>query len=349
MRLILGVFAFVFVVVYESRRTSDPDIQPLNPPSLCSASEMGNGKWRFNNALAAHTCCGWDEDQGKNPECKTQNRIQVGGCGCACQANTHLFEYVEPHECKLVPWNASEFCRALGGRKMIFVGDSIQQQQFYTVHEQVRRDNGPCAEDIMFEHSDNLDGVNYRMVSGGNPRGKTLDVIVAEYVSRFPPNKLLFAIGLGAWLVRPQHDALLVYRNLVTKYSSLLQEQGVPFIWFTQPPGHQNCLGRSQPADNQTAVLASFNEEEEWPLSARSKDKTKGDYYHWKNAYYFKDELLRIVGPERTINSFDPLFLRWDGHTTIECEHYCVFVFTRLIPTFIHHMLHIHGDRIFEF
>jgi len=53
--------------------------------------------------------------------------VHVGGNGCSCKGWVDRY-FWEPARCSLATWNASQFCDALGGRTILFVGDSTMQQ-----------------------------------------------------------------------------------------------------------------------------------------------------------------------------------------------------------------------------
>jgi hypothetical protein len=54
-----------------------------------------------------------------------------GGNGCSCSPQVIsdiLRKEWRPSHCKMIEWNAEGFCKTLGNRKMLFIGDSLMEQ-----------------------------------------------------------------------------------------------------------------------------------------------------------------------------------------------------------------------------
>ncbi|KAJ1467643.1 hypothetical protein T484DRAFT_1858111 [Baffinella frigidus] len=95
----------------------------------------------------------------------------VGGNGYSCTRAGWVDEYVwEPARCELATWDASAFCEALGGRSLLFLGDSTMRQVSVAVMNAVHWGTwggAGCQEQISFGLSDTLIGV----ALGVNNRG----------------------------------------------------------------------------------------------------------------------------------------------------------------------------------
>ena len=61
-----------------------------------------------------------------HPHALTLSVTQVGGHACTCQGVRQM-RWV-PSSCELAEWNATTFCKALGDRKMVMIGDSTMEQ-----------------------------------------------------------------------------------------------------------------------------------------------------------------------------------------------------------------------------
>ena len=150
------------------------------------------------------------------------SRAHVGG-GCGCQARARVEracvggDVVLPHEhwtwtpneCTLPPWNAASFCRALDGRRILFVGDSTMHQTASTlralVWEAVRQEESgnasasttassqakaqlvQCMDHIDFALSDTLVRHNFGVMNRGE--------YWLEPVARFKPDIVVVSVG----------------------------------------------------------------------------------------------------------------------------------------------------------
>lgn len=121
-------------------------------------------------------CCGWDATAlpwrpaansslqcGKNYERRwdgsTTALMRSGGHGCSCDAvRAEKIQRVDwvPRDCALDRWNATAFCKALGRRKIMFVGDSTSGQVAASVHNYIAIGGGICSHQISSVLSDFL-------------------------------------------------------------------------------------------------------------------------------------------------------------------------------------------------
>ena len=115
--------------------------------STCSTfPSLANGKWRVATSpstIPPVPCCSWDFPHANKAWCTATPSIPVragdelhrgseGGAasgGFACTCKSHSPSALEwSGDCQLPKWNASRFCELLGGRRVLFVGDSTMQQ-----------------------------------------------------------------------------------------------------------------------------------------------------------------------------------------------------------------------------
>lgn len=93
-----------------------------------------------------------------------------GGLGCRCgagrAADIQRFEWT-PHACSIPAWDAGAFCRALGNRSILWIGDSTGGQLSAAVHNFVAWGGGGCAHRFTHEPSDTLTGRNYGVMNRG--------------------------------------------------------------------------------------------------------------------------------------------------------------------------------------
>lgn len=101
---------------------------------------------------------------------------RVMGNGCSCY-NSYMAEgkpkgYVakneqyrwQPRTCQLKAWSGIEFCKLLGSRTILLIGDSTMQQTAVTLMSMLISEDPQlsCATQVMFELSDYLVGALYR-------------------------------------------------------------------------------------------------------------------------------------------------------------------------------------------
>lgn len=93
-----------------------------------------------------------------------------GGLGCRCgvvrAAVIQRFEWT-PDSCSLPAWDSGAFCRALGNRTVLWIGDSTGGQLSAAVHNYVAWGGGGCAHHFVHEPSDTLTGKNYGVMNRG--------------------------------------------------------------------------------------------------------------------------------------------------------------------------------------
>jgi len=168
------------VGVYQKRRA-------FPPMPLCDYTE---GHWlKAPRPQTTFTCCPWDpvpegfikpalcQQLPRMPKNKlgytgtAQSFIEVGGHGCYCQMRAAAGNYTDPipawvwrpRRCVLLEWNTTRFCQALGGRRLLLIGDSHMQQLASTLMALVRGEllhpsglDETCVKNIVFAMADTL-------------------------------------------------------------------------------------------------------------------------------------------------------------------------------------------------
>jgi hypothetical protein len=157
-------------------------------PSLPSCAKRGlrtelQGKWvQRASAPPLPPCCSWDRDSRINnatclPLVDPFNMqgdlcgfLPIGGHGCNCsierQRAIAAYEW-QPQNCRLPPWSAKHFCCALDKRRLLFVGDSTQQQMFGALANLLVEADAFCAEQVLFRHGDTLIAENLGAMNRG--------------------------------------------------------------------------------------------------------------------------------------------------------------------------------------
>ncbi|CAN0424525.1 unnamed protein product, partial [Phaeothamnion confervicola] len=150
----------------------------------------------------------------------------MGSNGCTCSNTTLWTANWEPAGCELLKWDAEAFCRILGGRSLLLIGDSTQEQTASTLMNIARPF---CADKISFEYGDTAIG---EYLGGPCNRGRPWN---ASVVLRSPDIVLLNA---GAHIKRTLSEFEAVLEQIAEGYARLRQGgSNVKLIWKTQNPG----------------------------------------------------------------------------------------------------------------
>lgn len=144
--------------------SADHSCRPWCRPLLFQSDDlMFAGKWReTSREESAHPpCCGWDNNAGSEPACSlnastfrrdkdqsyagpSSGWAKSGGYGCKCEPSAH-YTWDAPTSCRLLAWDAREFCRVLSPEKnVLLVGDSTMEQAASTLMNAVIQGRGGC-------------------------------------------------------------------------------------------------------------------------------------------------------------------------------------------------------------
>lgn len=301
---------------------------------LCLGSvEHVVGSWKPINVTAkSFPCCGWDGNDYQNlgDVCvDSPFYMHSGGNSCSCDAQDGRFtvnrreKYVwAPQNCKLVPWDAHNFCTILANREVILVGDSTMQQAAATIGNMVKgygEDpiDPKCSDQISFFHSDTLVNKKYSYFN----RGKHWE----EYINDF--NTTLSAIVVLS--AGPHIPTRTNFTEVLMKVEEGIHRirrsyPGVSFMWKTQPAGHGGCTKYTEPlSQKQDTGQQEYNH------------GIFGDFDNMAAALF----LDKIKAP---LLNLDPLFYRADAHPGDDCLHLCIPGPLDLAGILLHHMLVTH-------
>ncbi|ACI64742.1 predicted protein [Thalassiosira pseudonana CCMP1335] len=235
----------------DSSRNSNEDQGPIQCSGTSCTDTVGiQGKWvdvGSNRSFAAPVCCTWDRGLvfrngaqcGKKPATdqlysgNQDNSYQsLGGHGCSCTKFNDKYEWQSPTLPPASSFDPIATCRLLGGRKVLMIGDSTNQQTGTILINSLVP--GRCQTQITVATSDTLVGVNYGVLN----RGMKWD----EYTKKFQPDIVI--VSVGAHINRPNDteneetytavidqviDGMLAYQRDI--------DNNVTFAWKTQQPG----------------------------------------------------------------------------------------------------------------
>ena len=136
----------------------------------------------------------------------------------------------QPSSCNLAPWSAELFCSSLGGRSLLYVGDSVSQQIFSELVIAIHAEGmAGCADLLTWASADTL--VDKELGSGWN-RGREW----AWWVTLFKPD-IIVAGGAGAH-VYGESNYIWALASVAARLATLRTELGddaPTFIWQTIP------------------------------------------------------------------------------------------------------------------
>jgi hypothetical protein len=332
----------------------------------CQGTEYVNGKWIYTyddslniepqaNKKKSFVCCGWDtrdwadsaltnscypelfyhEEYTGNDNTNHLNLMHIGGHACTCDEirKTRLTVSArekwdwKPTNCKLRPWNATQFCEVLGERKILLVGDSTMQQTAGTLMAMIQSyvPRPLCSSHIIFGRSDQLFYED-----------------IKSYVDKYNPDFTIISAGPHYYLPTLYYDTMhstlnyiRYYQNqtyeindksdnteredLAARFVTSVAEKRKPsnrFIWKTINPAHTNC-------DNFPNATQFY-----FPPS-------KDDPFAWAH-FHLYDKIMLKMTKEYDLDVIDmrPLYFRPDGHpgrdawewvrkSGGDCLHYC--------------------------
>jgi hypothetical protein len=264
-------------------------------------------------------CCSWDADFKETDVCKKtpKNRFgdyfgsnqvlnQMEGHACWCKDwLKNEYEWV-PENCAFPKWNSDLFCELLGERRILFVGDSTQQQSAVSLMNQIFWYSSPgksCADRIVFAMGDTLVGRKF----GGRNKGR----IWTDAVDQYNPDIVILAVGPH---VKQVNDYIAILREVINVRKEKYKEK--LFFWRTQFPA--GCSSH---------ILESFPEEHFW-------DNYRGSQYNYRR-FADWDDIARkewSTVENSYILDLKPMYYRADVHVSSrdpdtvrkrDCLHFC--------------------------
>jgi hypothetical protein len=273
----------------------------------CAASAFGDAMWKIpRNSTWASAC----------PEDADESFGLAGHEGCSCDHDSpgtvhgrEKYEWIPDAEAEESDtssrWDADEFCRYLGERTVLFLGDSTLHQASSTLRARLR--TATCGAQIQWVEADTLVGENLGWMNRGSAW--------LDYVREHRPSIVI--MGLGPH-VQPRwgfDDAMREYSRAIAKLVKQIFElrtemPNVEVVWKTISGGHASVGKDCHSATGPLAVPPDF-----------------AGFVGTPNWRYFPAfdavavPALRAAGCE--IVDMSPVYLRPDAHSVSDCLHFC--------------------------
>jgi hypothetical protein len=174
------------------------------------------------------------------------------GSECSCAEPKSDYHW-KPERCKVVPWSAKGFCKMLGLRTIMFIGDSTMLQTADVVYSSIAEGKGGCEQNILTGLSDTLIG------SGGfgSFGHKVLGEEWTSYINESRPD--IVVLGAGAKVFsggtalrkdgrKPMARYTVLIKKVIEDYNHLhdssreggalyTKEKPLTLVWKTTNPG----------------------------------------------------------------------------------------------------------------
>jgi len=228
----------------------------------------------------------------------------VGYKGCQCHDFVDEYEWKSP---TLPPFNASETCRMLGKRTVLYIGDSTAHEAASTLMNSFRPAGETCQTQITFALSDTLIGRKYGALNRGRRWTTAVDMVRPDII----------ILSVGAHIVT--NDT--IYMNVIDQVLSEIEamKKNIPphvkFAWQTQVPA--GCSEKITSPQNVTI--------------AGEMSMELSDYNHGQ--FYQRDLMLisRLQAIGMPYMDLRMLYSRTDAHINKQtgarepdCLHVCV-------------------------
>jgi hypothetical protein len=314
--------------------------QPTTQAARCMGNQYSVGKWVLNTSKEMEkslVCCEHDSTitYYNKQHCGPRNIVMMsdrgsnthfswpGGHACLCDkeegglmTTVHNREryYWAPFRCTLPTWNAKDFCRLLGTRRMLAVGDSTFRQSSMTLASMIYAGQGGCADQIYFNASHDL--INKKILYS------LLDVLKE---SPFVPDIVLTGSGAHVHSVEKYATNWNWLQRIFLYFHKRNPE--MKFIWKTQNPGHPNCWTYDTPVEKWNKP--KIKDEYEWYLhddfDAMSITNIKNLTRHHSHSQDDQQGKKKET-PFIQVMDMSPLKLRPDSHARSmrDCLHYCM-------------------------
>jgi len=184
----------------EWRRVSPRTSRARNLTPVCCLTRVPGSKHDELLNFSHPEFCGPGRVVGESYRGHDKYLIPSSGyryCGCDWFEDVH--EWLPDH-CRLLPWSAEDFCRVLGNRTVLFLGDSTVGQAATTLINRIHfgswnEGSTGCQTQITYQLSDTLVGRHF----GINDRGMEWKEAVRKYV----PDVLV--LGAAAHIPYTEH------------------------------------------------------------------------------------------------------------------------------------------------
>ena len=313
----------------------------------CRNNNHVEGKWVEKElAQKAFRCTGPPKDADGYGEYLYHDGLKFfeHSSGCACDEHDgtietpnkiEKYEWV-PNNCTLRPWNATDFCRVLGDRLILMVGDSTMHQTFATLSSMVNEGDGGCLKQLTF-------GIAHLLIKQAREQ---IGASLIDHITNHVPLPDIVILTVGAHCA-DVGDLFTVWDTHTVGLRDVMQsiresawrlvgkEHDIQYIWKTQNPGHINCTTTTDPLPDPQVIKPDD------PL----------DKFHWANHKQY-DDLSKQWAREEGMEVLDmsPLAYRGDAHPSLntlllhkaadrDCLHYCIPGPLNLFSILLYNML----------
>eukprot|EP01079_Euglenida_sp_SAG-EU17-18_P001413 gene1413-431_t len=319
--------------------------QPTQPPALqppawpaCAANVTYSGNWTLSP----------NKSKPYEPSDQFQ-RLCDSRAGPGVTRGWH-WDW-SPSSCHLPLFEPSLFCKALGGRSITFVGDSLTFQQFVSLVYLLGAEGAGVGEDVQF-HTPYKVKVCKSLEAGFAattqflPQGYPADVTFIRndrlLLARHKPwnhfvqfhkalrqRRNIVVLNTGAHYVsdselrRNLAPVLSTIKKVQAQHAQLPKSGATAFVWRNPVPGHDNCRSAQQPFVHTPSKWGSRK-----PFNKYSWDK----FLHQGRIV---QQAIRDSGVQIwNLDVFTPTSLRGDWHPSsadsrihppvLDCLHYCL-------------------------
>ena len=275
------------------------------------------GRWVPMPSPREETCCGLPDQSILDKDCRQNDLFlnehndfrghQLGlapmlaGWACACDTKDQ-YEWQSP---SLKPWNPETFCKDLGRRTILLIGDSTMRQTAATLMNAVHLYG--CQTQIRMVYSDTL----ISQPVGAQNRGRHWLTAVNDY----QPDIVIVTAGADVY---SEANFTRVIDLFISQTHHIQRKfPRVQVIWKTQNPG--GCTDEIAPGHPFVTAVTQFKEEK---LNATSHIS------NW-NTFWSRDSqvIARLQSQQHHIPFIDMrmLYSRTDQHPKNhnDCLHFC--------------------------
>eukprot|EP01039_Chlorochromonas_danica_P001001 gene1002-1087_t len=362
-RLFIYFLLWISVVGHEKEASSGH--KSSRSKKLCRPDQFLPGRWVFRNLTEKlYVSCGQFANDFLDPEIKDEcngthyhDAEMVGpqtkltlitSHGSACDEldktrwKPSLREqyYWEADQCEMLAWDPELFCRLLGRRKILFIGDSTMQQTFASFVNMInwRQNRTMCSDQLSIS----------RIMGFFQPYDEELAMWNGR-LERLQPDMVMIDFG-PHYTLRGGHDSLFnesvhkmlrMFNHTQTERRKI-GKRPLKMIWKTINPGHVDC-------DKYTGPSYSYFNDTDW-----SKDRFKWQYFNEYDAFYqniIQHPHYAHLKDSLSLLNVDMLHFRPDSHPGRrawdwirsrggDCLHFCSPGALDTIPIlFLHWML----------
>ena len=298
---------------------------PLGPKRytmpLCSKHDQSTGSWHKLAAPVPMPPALCANPSGNVKQCSVGN----------CRTFADRYEW-RPATCQLVPWDVAAFCSRLGGRTMLWIGDSTMDEAARVVAAFAGWGDVGCAKQVQSATSDTLGRAKY----GAGGRGPSWP----SYVRESRPDVVVLTAGAH---IHGDGNFEKVLQAVADERARHFPE--LPLIWKTSSPG--GCAAQPLSELPDAAWWRAYSERNGYAGRYDSNQPryvpTGGIFhngtYNWRE-FQRRDAYARRFWAEHNGSVLDlsPLHYRADAHVGgADCLHMCLRALS-LVPRLLLHL-----------